>query len=97
MKVTINVDCSPEEARLFMGLPDVRPMQDALLKELEEKLRGGMQAMSPEAMLKTWLPATLQNAEQMQKIFFTQVQQMMSTVTGTAKDLSGAEERKKDA
>ncbi|MDD5585835.1 MAG: DUF6489 family protein [Alphaproteobacteria bacterium] len=96
MKVTINVECTPGEARLFMGLPDVRPMQESLLKEMEEKMRENMQAMSPEAMLKTWLPATLHGAEQMQKIFFSQVQQVMSAAAGAAKDRPGGTESKKE-
>ena len=25
MKVTVNVECTPEEARTFLGLPDVQP------------------------------------------------------------------------
>lgn len=28
MIITINVDCTPEEARAFLGLPDLKPMQD---------------------------------------------------------------------
>lgn len=85
MKVTINIDCSPEEARAFMGLPDVRPMQEALLKETEERLRVNMEAMSPEAMIKTWLPAGLQGAEQMQKMFWSQFQNMMAASAAPAK------------
>ncbi|MFY9972047.1 MAG: DUF6489 family protein, partial [Roseiarcus sp.] len=27
MKITVDVDCTPLEARQFMGLPDVEPMQ----------------------------------------------------------------------
>ena len=27
MKVNIEVDCTPDEARRFLGLPDVAPMQ----------------------------------------------------------------------
>jgi hypothetical protein len=94
MKVTINVDCTPEEARLFMGLPDVRPMQESLMKDMEDKLRGSMQAMSPEAMLNAWLPATLHGAEQMQKAFFTQIQHMMAAATSPARETTGGAERK---
>lgn len=95
MKVTVNVDCSPEEARAFMGLPDVRPMQETLLKELEDRLRGNIQAMNPEAMLNTWLPAGLQGADQMQKMFWGQVQQMMANATATAKDMADIADKKK--
>ena len=73
MKVTVNIDCTPEEARAFFGLPDVQPMQAALLKDLEDRLRKNIQAMDPETMFKTWLPATLKNIEQMQEIFLTQL------------------------
>ena len=31
MKITMNVDCTPEEARAFLGLPDVKPMQEQLI------------------------------------------------------------------
>lgn len=83
MKVTVNVDCSPEEARVFLGLPNVQPMQEALMKELEERIRENMRAMSPETMLQTWLPASLQGAEHMQKLFWGQIRNMM-TPTGDA-------------
>ncbi len=29
MKITVDIDCTPEEARAFFGLPNVQPMQDA--------------------------------------------------------------------
>jgi len=83
MKVTVNVECSPEEARAFLGLPDVAPMQQALMKDLEDRLRSNIQAMTPDTMLKTWLPASLQNVEQAQKIFWSQIQQTMSGLAST--------------
>ena len=82
-KVTVNVECSPEEARAFLGLPDVAPMQQALMAELEERLRSNIQAMTPDAMLKTWLPASMQNVEQAQKVFWGQIQQTMNGLAST--------------
>ena len=73
MKVTVNIDCTPAEARAFFGLPDVQPMQTALMKDLEDRLRKNIQAMDPETMFKTWLPATLKNIEQMQDMFLAQL------------------------
>jgi len=89
MKVNVNVECTPEEARTFMGLPDVRPMQEALMKDLEDRLRSNIQAMSPESMVKTWLPASMQGAEQLQKMFWSQVQQTMSGLTTAASGAVG--------
>ena len=72
MKVHIDIDCTPEEARVFFGLPDVQPVQAAVMKELEQRLMSGMQAMDPETLIKTWLPAGIANLEQMQKAFWQQ-------------------------
>jgi hypothetical protein len=73
MKVTINIDCTPEEARSFFGLPDVRPMQEALMAEVQKRMEQNIRAMDPEQMLKTWLPASLEGLEQMQKMFWSQM------------------------
>jgi hypothetical protein len=73
MKITVNIDCTPDEARAFLGLPDVKPMQEELLAELQERLRNNIRAMDPEAMLKTWLPATLKGFEQLQEMFLAQL------------------------
>jgi hypothetical protein len=73
MKLKFDIDCTPEEARAFFGLPDVKPLQEALLSDVEERLRTTLKAMDPEAMLKTWLPATLKGFEQLQEMFLGQM------------------------
>ena len=70
MKVKVDIDCTPDEARAFLGLPDVKPLQDALLPDVVERLRATLKAMDPEAMLRNWLPATLKGFEQLQQMFF---------------------------
>ena len=77
MKITVDIDCTPEEARHFFGLPDVKPMQDALMQQIQDRMSANLQAMEPEAMLKTWLPASLQGFEQMQNIFWSQMTNAM--------------------
>ena len=73
MKFKVDVECTPEEARAFFGLPDVKPLQEALLLEIEERLRATLKAMDPEAMLKAWLPATLKGFEHLQEMFLSQM------------------------
>ena len=77
MKVTINIDCTPDEARTFFGLPDVKPMQKAMMDELENRMRANMDAMDPETLFKTWMPggipAGMQGWEQLQKSFWGQM------------------------
>lgn len=74
MKVTINVDCTPEEARTFLGLPDVKPMQAAMMAEMEERMRSGLNAMDPESLFKMWLPGgNMKALEDLQKSFWSQM------------------------
>jgi len=73
MKIKLDIDCTPEELRGFFGLPDIKPMQEQLLKEVEERMRAGVKALDPEMMLKTWLPAGLQGFEKLQEIFLNQM------------------------
>ncbi|KAA0682859.1 DUF6489 family protein [Roseomonas genomospecies 6] len=73
MKITIDIDCTPEEARHFLGLPDVKPMQDAMMQDIQERMQASLHAMDPETMLKTWLPAGIQGMEQLQKMFWSQM------------------------
>ncbi len=70
MKITIDVDCTPEEARRFLGLPDVAPMQEKLIRQMQEQMSANLAAMDPETMIKTWLPMGLQGLEQMQRVFW---------------------------
>jgi hypothetical protein len=73
MKITVDIDCTPEEMRAFFGLPDVKAMQEALLKEVQQRLEANIRAMDPETMFKTWLPATLKGFEQLQDLFLSQI------------------------
>jgi hypothetical protein len=73
MKFKVDIDCTPDEARAFFGLPDVKPLQEALMPEVEERMRATLKAMDPEAMLKTWLPAGLKGFEQLQEFFLGQM------------------------
>jgi hypothetical protein len=73
MKFSLDIDCTPDELRGFFGLPEIKPMQEQLLKEVEERMRAKLAALDPEAMLKTWLPAGLKGFEQLQEMFLNQM------------------------
>lgn len=75
MKVTIEVDCTPEEARQFLGLPDVATMQKDLVAEVQKRILSNIGTMEPDQLLKTWLPAGLQGLDQMQRAFWSQMSQ----------------------
>ena len=73
MKIKLDIDCTAEEARHFLGLPDVQPMQEVLLKEVQERISANIKAMDPKTMVETWLPATLKGFEQLQQMFMAQM------------------------
>ena len=77
MRISIDVDCTPEEARRFLGLPDVTPMQEALVAELQKRMMANLEATEPEALMRTWLPLGLQGLENVQKMFWSQLNQAM--------------------
>ncbi len=40
MKVNLEIDCSPEEARRFLGLPDVAKANDVYIEALIKTMKG---------------------------------------------------------
>ena len=57
MKLKIDIDCTPQEARAFLGLPDVESVQKALYGEVEARMRAALDRMDPERLMETWMPA----------------------------------------
>jgi hypothetical protein len=79
MKITIDIDCTPQELRAFLGLPHIEPMQDALIAQMQERLAKYLEAMDPEALMKLWLPGGVQGLAQIQERFWNQ---LMSGIAG---------------
>jgi len=55
MKFTVNVECSPEEARRFMGLPDVTPINEQLVSEMGKRMEANLKLMSGESLMSSWM------------------------------------------
>jgi hypothetical protein len=73
MKITIDIDCTPQEARAFLGLPHIEPMQDALIAQMQARLAESMSAMEPDALMRLWFPGGLQGLGQLQEKFWNQL------------------------
>ena len=69
MKMTVEVDCTPEEARTFLGLPDLKPLQGAVMAQMEKQMLDAASAFSPDALLRTWLTLLPGGADQMREMF----------------------------
>ena len=55
MKVTVEVDCTPVEARTFLGLPDVSVLNDHMVAEMQKRMDANMAALAPEELMKNWM------------------------------------------
>lgn len=82
MKVNFDIECTPEEARRFLGLPDLAPMQERMMKELENRMAENLRALDPETLVKTWMPMTMQGWGDMQKVFWSQMGVTMPDTSG---------------
>jgi len=69
MKAKIEIDCTPIEARDFLGLPDVKPMQDAMMDQMQAKMQENIQNFSPEALMRSWFSFDPKMAERFQELF----------------------------
>ncbi len=56
MKVTIEIDCTPEEMRRTMGRPDVSALHDRYLQAMGDAMEGQVRPEMLEAMMKSWAP-----------------------------------------
>ena len=79
MKITIDIDCTPQEARGFFGLPNVEPMQDALVAQLQARLEKYLDATDPQTLMQTWLPSGLKGFGQVQEQFWSEFLRAMSS------------------
>ncbi len=68
MKVTMEVDCSPEEARRFLGLPDLSPLNDHLVSEMGKRIDANMAMLDPQEFMKNWMSFGAGAQDQMRKM-----------------------------
>lgn len=69
MKIKIEIDIKPEEARKVMGLPEVETMQKDLMDQIKDKMQQEINAMTdPQAFMERYLPLGIQGIEQFQKV-----------------------------
>lgn len=69
MKFTIEVDCTPDEAREFLGLPDVKKIQGEWLEKTRSAMLADTSNFSPETLIKNWSSAAAPNLDMMSDLF----------------------------
>ena len=71
MKFKIEIECPPDEAREFFGLPNVEKLNSMMMGELQDKMTEQVNSMDPEALMKTWMPAVAKTWETFPEQFFS--------------------------
>jgi hypothetical protein len=56
MKINVEVDCTPEEARRVMGLPDFTPVHDKYIEMVMSSMDGVVSHEVMENMMRSWAP-----------------------------------------
>ena len=69
MKVNVEIDCTPAEARQFFGLPDVTPMQNAVMDRLQQQMTSNIDKISPESLMQSWFTFDPKIAERFGDMF----------------------------
>jgi Family of unknown function (DUF6489) len=73
MKVNFTIDCTPEEARAFFGLPDLSSVHEAYLDKLKSTITDGVTPADFEKMTRAWMPGIADGFEQWQKLFMAAI------------------------
>ena len=70
MKITLDVDCTPEEARTFLGLPDLTGVNATIASELERRTKDNLDTLAdPKAFWDRALSTGAGNLEAFQALF----------------------------
>ncbi len=56
MKVSVDIDCTPEEARRFLGLPDLAPVHEVFVEKMKAAIPDPSGSEMFADMMKNWGP-----------------------------------------
>ncbi len=70
MKITFDIECTAKEARQFLGLPDVEPLQQEMMDKIREQMLAGAAGFDPASLMRPFMPEHLQSMEAMQRAFW---------------------------
>ncbi len=68
MKLNITVDCTPDEARAFLGLPNIDSINELLVSSIRQRIEQNIELVSPEFYLKQWYSMGGQLSDQLMQL-----------------------------
>jgi len=75
VKISIDIDLTPEEFRRTMGLPDVSEIQKEMVEQFRKQMVAGAEGYDPMTLMQPYLNSGISSMEAMQKSFFNMMMQ----------------------
>jgi len=73
MKVHFEIECTPEEARAFFGLPDLAPVHEAYVEKMKSMMLEGLTPADYEKITRAWMPGIADGFEQWRQLMMSAV------------------------
>ncbi len=69
MKISIDIDITPEEFRRLMGLPYVSAFQQEMMNQIRDRMLAGVEGYDPMKMFQPYYSSALSSWDLWQKMF----------------------------
>ncbi|MFK7915067.1 MAG: DUF6489 family protein [Pseudomonadales bacterium] len=89
MKVNIELDLTPEEARRFFGLPDITPLQEQIMERIQDQIKASADPAYLGKLASQMVTGGMQSVDSFQRAF-------MDMVSSSAKGKSSSKKTSKD-
>ncbi len=67
MKVNVQIECTPQEARTFFGQPDLEAFNDWMVEQTRLRMEQNLDLLKPEELMKGWMAFGGQATEQFRR------------------------------
>ncbi len=71
MKINFEIECTPEEARAFFGLPDLAPVHAVYIDKMKAMMTDGLNPADFEKMARGWMPNMTEGFEQWRQLMLS--------------------------
>ncbi len=68
MKITMDLDITPEEMRKLLGLPDVEAFQRQMMDDLRERMQAGVEGYDPLKLFQPYVTGSMAGWDMFQRL-----------------------------
>jgi hypothetical protein len=92
MKISVDVEMTPEEMRKLFGLPDVEAFQRQLMDDIRERMVAGAEGYDPIKLFQPYVTGTMASWDMFQKML-TNAASVSSGGAGSGSDSPDADSK----